>query len=73
LELTNLIIAVPLLFAMFSNLDSDPQQVSAQPNNPNASKAYSAIDRINSTKIEDKIVHRCIISSEEFKGVTSER
>ncbi|HKR73584.1 MAG TPA: hypothetical protein VJR94_05680, partial [Candidatus Nitrosocosmicus sp.] len=57
---------------MFSNLDSDPQQVSAQLNNTNTSKTCSAIDRINSTNIEDKIVHRGIISSEEFKGVTSE-
>ena len=57
---------------MFSNLDSDPLQVSSQLNNTNASKAYSAIDRINSTNIEDKIEHRGIISSEEFKRETSE-
>ena len=72
LELKTMIIAVPLLFAMFSNFDSDSLQVSAQLNNTNASKAYSATDGINSTMTDDKIINRGIVSSEEFKGVTSE-
>jgi len=65
-------IAIPLIIATFYSIVSASLQVFGQLNNSKAPHDYSNNDLVNLTTIKQKIVHRGIVSSEEFKGVTSQ-
>jgi len=65
-------IAIPLIFATFYSTASVSLQVSGQLSNSNTPHDNSNNNLVNITTIKEKIVHRGIVSSEEFKGVTSQ-